>query len=53
VRSLAGKPKFDHFMPAQYLFENIKTLAGTFPDWDMALDRFEVLFKELNAFLPE
>lgn len=53
MRPLANKPEFDHFMPAQYLFENIKALADTLPEWNMAVDRFEALFKELNSLLPE
>ena len=48
---LANKPDFDHFMPAQYFLENITTLAEQLPEWNIALDRFEALFKELNILL--
>lgn len=51
MRLLTNKPNFDHFMPAQYFLENITTLSEQLPEWDMALDRFEVLFTELNALL--
>ena len=51
MRLLTNKPDFDHFMPAQYFLENIAPLAEQLPEWNMALDRFEALFKELNTLL--
>jgi hypothetical protein len=45
-------PEFDHYAPASFLVENAGTLRATLPDLDQALDRFEPLFKYLNALLP-
>jgi len=53
MRLVTSKPEFDHFMPAQYLFENTRRLASELPEWNIALDRFEALFKELNVLLPD
>lgn len=53
MRLLADKPEFDHFLPAQYFLEHAKELAEKLTDWDTALDRFETLFKDLNALLPD
>jgi hypothetical protein len=41
-------PEFDHFSPARYLVEHPSTLDDCL---DESLDRFEKLFKELNALL--
>lgn len=40
-------PEYDHFAPARYLV----TTSLSLPDVDGALDRFECLFKDLNALL--
>ena len=45
-------PEFDHYRPAAYLAENPK-FAKELPDLEGALDRFEILIKELNALLPK
>jgi hypothetical protein len=42
-------PGFDSFAPASYLFENTATLRATLPDLDLALDRFEKLFRDLHS----
>ncbi len=46
-------PKFDSFAPASYLFENTATLRMALPDLDVALDRFEKLFRDLNGIVAE
>ena len=46
-------PKFDSFAPASYLFENAATLRVALPDLDVALDRFEKLFRDLNGIVAE
>jgi len=46
-------PEFDHYTPATFLVENTAELKDTLPDLDKALDRFEELFKDLNALLPD
>jgi len=45
-------PAFDHYTPASFLTENAATVRPKMPDLDAALDRFEKLFKDLNALLP-
>jgi len=47
----ADKPKFDHFAPSRYLIENLGQLASSLPGFDVALDRFEEVFKDLNKLL--
>lgn len=42
-------PRFDSFAPAAYLFENTATLRATLPELDLALDRFEKLFRDLHS----
>ena len=42
-------PRFDSFAPAAYLFENTATLRATLPELDVALDRFEKLFRDLHS----
>jgi hypothetical protein len=44
-------PQFDHYTPAVCLVENGDEMAKLMSDFDGALDRFEQLFKELNALL--
>ncbi|MEK6630485.1 MAG: AAA family ATPase [Acidobacteriota bacterium] len=46
-------PKFDCFAPASYLFENTATLRLALPDLDVALDRFEKLFRDLNSMVAD
>ena len=46
-------PRFDSFAPASYLFENAATLRATLPDLDLALDRFEKLFRDLHSVASE
>ena len=46
-------PEFDHYRPSTFLVENAADLRDTLPDLDKALDRFEELFKDLNALLPD
>ena len=43
-------PEFDHFFPSSYLIENPSALKDL-PDAEAAFDRFEKLFKDLNALL--
>lgn len=50
-RTLASAPEFDHFTPSAYLIENRTAFLKGATDLDAALDRFEKLFKELNALL--
>ena len=45
-------PEFDHYRPSAYLAENPK-FVKKLPDLDAALDRFEAMFKQLNALLPK
>lgn len=47
----ASVDAFDHFAPAAYLVEHWGELKDTLPGVDEALDRFEELFKQLNALL--
>ncbi len=47
-----GSPEFDHFSPAAWLIRNQDALAGNEPSTAAMLDRFERLFKDLNALLP-
>jgi hypothetical protein len=44
--------EFDHFFPSSFLIENPATLKAL-PGYDDALNRFEQLFKDLNAFLKK
>jgi hypothetical protein len=46
-------PRFDSSAPASYLFENAATLRATLPDLDVALDRFEKLFRDLHSVASE
>jgi AAA15 family ATPase/GTPase len=46
-------PNFDHFTPSVCLVEHGEEVAKLMPDLDTALDRFESLFKALNALLPK
>jgi hypothetical protein len=46
-------PEFDHYKPASFLMENTAELRTALPDLDQALDRFEKLFKDLNALLAD
>jgi hypothetical protein len=47
-----GTPEFDHYRPAEYLTVRGASLKSGLPDLDGALDRFEALFRDLNALLP-
>lgn len=42
--------EFDHFFPSSFLIEN-PAVIKTLPGYDVALDRFEQLFKDLNNFI--
>lgn len=44
-------PHFDHYRPAAFLVQTPKFVKGL-PELDATLDRFEELFKGLNALLP-
>lgn len=44
--------EFDHFFPSSFLIENRATLKAL-PGYEDALNRFERLFKDLNAFLRQ
>ena len=44
-------PEFDHYTPCAYLLSNAESLRGNLPEENEALDRFEELFKSLNALL--
>jgi energy-coupling factor transporter ATP-binding protein EcfA2 len=46
-------PRFDSFGPASYLFEHTADLRGTLPDLDVALSRFETIFRDLNSFVTD
>jgi predicted ATP-dependent endonuclease of OLD family len=41
--------EFDHYGPSEYLIQ--QGMGFTLPDLDQTLDRFEVLFRDLNAML--
>jgi hypothetical protein len=43
--------KFDHYTSASYVVEHRATLRDELTGLDDALDRFEELFKALNALL--
>jgi hypothetical protein len=43
-------PEFDHFFPSSFLIEN-PAILQTLPGTSEALDRFEKLFRDLNALL--
>jgi AAA15 family ATPase/GTPase len=45
-------PTFDHYAPASFLVENTAQVRLKFTDLDVSLERFEKLFKDLNALLP-
>jgi hypothetical protein len=46
-------PRFDSFGPASYLLENGPDLRETLPELDIALLRFERLFRDLNSFVAD
>jgi hypothetical protein len=46
-----GTPEFDHFSPSEFLISNPVSLAKL-PQAPEAMNRFEELFKQLNALLP-
>lgn len=54
TRLNAETPRFDHGEPAVYLTEHVRdaNAADQLPEMHVALDRFEQLFRELNALLP-
>lgn len=45
-------PNFDHYTPAAYLTEHAADLRDSLPDLEGTLERFEALFRDLNALLP-
>ena len=48
----ADAPEFSHYRPAEYLTEHGNELVGVLPgDMDAALDRFQMLFADLNGCL--
>ncbi len=49
----ADDPEFDHYSPASFLLENTADLRASLPGIDDALDKFEKLFKDLNALLGD
>lgn len=51
ANSTSGLPAFDHYAPAEYLVRNPAVLDGA-PGLAEALNRFEVLFADINARLP-
>jgi hypothetical protein len=46
-----GIPEFDHFSPADYFIKNREAIVAQMSDLDAALERFENIFKQLNAML--
>jgi predicted ATP-dependent endonuclease of OLD family len=44
-------PEFDHYVPASFIIENTPELRTNLHDLDLALDRFERLFKDINGLL--
>lgn len=46
-------PEFDHYEPAEYLTKFGSELRNNLPALDLALDRFESLFTDLNALLVD
>ncbi len=44
-------PEFDHYAPSRYFCENQVQLLKELPEVDAMLDRFEVIFKELNSMI--
>jgi hypothetical protein len=46
-------PRFDSFAPASYLFENTAMLRVALPELEVALERFEKLFRDLNSLLAD
>lgn len=49
----ASIPEFDHYKPADYLFANSAEAINAMPKFNEALDRFEKLFKDINALLEK
>lgn len=47
-----GTPEFDHYAVAEYILQNRDSVLKLMRDVDAALDRFETIFKQLNAMLP-
>lgn len=45
-------PNFDHYSPSLYLTEHSGELRDSLPGLNAALDRFEILFRDLNALMP-
>ena len=46
-------PEFDHYRPAEYLTLNPSDIEDIKPDIEESLNRFERLFKDLNALLDK
>ncbi len=46
----ADTAEFDHFFPSSFLIQNPAAIKAL-PGYEDALNRFEQLFKDLNAFL--
>jgi predicted ATP-dependent endonuclease of OLD family len=51
LRLKPALPEFDHYSPAMFLVQNPKLLNPDNASVNVALDRFENLFKKLNALL--
>jgi hypothetical protein len=45
-------PEYDHYTPSSKLITDAARLQKVLPELEAALDRFETLFKALNALLP-
>lgn len=52
IRLNSAAPDFDHYAPAFWLIQHPEFLLADTPEVSAALDRFEALFKQLNALLP-
>ena len=46
-------PEFNHFKPAAHLLENRPEILAELPGLDLALERFERLFSDLNMLPSE
>lgn len=44
---------FDHYRPAEFLFENSELLRAKLPGIDHSLETFEKLFADVNKLLPD
>lgn len=46
-----NSPEFGHFVPADWLLRNPSIVDGEAPELKETLDRFEAVFKAINAFI--